>query len=279
MTAPADPVSSGDSARMRAYWDDRLRRFWGPHGSSSVGFGQRFARWRYRVRARVFRRVVRQLAPDRSRLALLSVLDVGSGTGFYLDQWRALGVRSLSGLDVSDWAVEQLRREHPAATFYRADIGSEGSPLPDGAFDAATAIDVLVHLVDDAAYVRALRHLHRALKPGAYLLLSDSFFHGPAKQHEDYWKGRSLAFVTAALEAAGLEIVSRAPLSVLMSAPTDTRRRDRNERLWELAMTPVRLSEWAGWAAGALLFPLELLLVSTLKESPAIEIMVCRKAR
>ena len=276
MTVPEGPEENPASARRRAYWDDRLRRHWGPEGASSVVFGRRFARWRYRVRAHVFRRVVRGLGAAPSRL---DVLDVGSGTGFYLGQWKALGVRSLSGLDVSGWAVEQLRREYPGAAFLRADIGSPVSPLPDGTFDAVSAIDVLVHLVDDEAFARALGHLRRALRPGGFLILSDSFFHGPSKQHEDYWKGRSLDSATAALGAAGLEVVSRVPLSVLLSAPTDSRRRDRNERLWNLAMAPVRRSEWAGWMAGALLYPLELLLVSTLRESPAIEIMVCRKAR
>ena len=276
MTVPEGPAEVPASAGRRAYWDDRLRRHWGPEGASSVVFGRRFARWRYRVRAHVFRRVVRGLGVAPSRL---DVLDVGSGTGFYLAQWKALGVRSLSGLDISDWAVEQLRREYPDATFLSADIGRPLSPLPDETFDAVSAIDVLVHLVDDGDFARALRHLRRSLKPGGFLILSDSFFHGPSKQHEEYWKGRSLASVTAALGAAGFEVVSRVPLSVLLSAPTDTRRRERNERLWDLAMTPVRRSEWAGWMAGALLYPLELLLVSTLKESPAIEIMVCRKAR
>ena len=276
MTGPGGPAESSASAGSRAYWDDRLRRHWGPEGASSVVFGRRFARWRYRVRASVFRRVVLGLLPEPSRL---TVLDVGCGTGFYLAQWKSLGVRSLSGLDISEWAVEQLRREHPGSTFHRADIGDAGSLLPEGSFDAVSAIDDRVHIVDDAAYARALQHLHRALKPGGYLLLSDSFFHGPPKQHEDYWKGRTLAFVTAAVGGAGFEVVCRAPLSVVLSPPTDTRRRDRNERRWNLAMAPMRRSEWAGWAAGAFLYPLELLLVSTMIESPAIEIMVCRKAR
>lgn len=264
------------SARRRAYWDERLREHWGLEGASSVVYGRRFARWRYRVRARVFQRVVRGLGVEPSRL---DVLDVGCGTGFYLDQWRALGARSLAGLDISGWAVDQLRTAHPGALLVRGDIGGAGSPLPVEAFDAVSAIDVLVHLVDDSEFARALRHLHEALRPGGFLILSDSFFHGPEKQHEEYWKGRSLASAVSLLAAAGFDVVSRSPLSVLLSAPTDTRRRERNERLFDLAMAPVRKSEWAGWLAGALLYPLELLLVSTLQESPAIEIMVCRKAR
>lgn len=265
---------TGESEKQRTYWDERLRWHWGPEGASSVVYGRRFALWRYRVRGRVFRRLVRRLAVQLEEMA---VLDVGCGTGFYLEQWRSLGVGSLAGLDISDWAVAQMGRAYPNGKFYRADIGALVSPLPAEAFDAVSAIDVLVHIVDDAAYLHALRNLHHTLRAGGCLLYSDSFFHGADKQFEDYWKGRSLSAVTAAMESCGFEIVCRIPLSVLMSAPTDTRQRSLNERLWETVMIPVRRREWIGFFLGALLYPIELLLVSALKESPAIEIMVCRK--
>jgi SAM-dependent methyltransferase len=260
--------------RRRAYWNGRFRLHWGPEGAASVYMSRQFNAWRYRVRRVVFRRLVRRLgfAPGTS-----SVLDVGCGTGFYLQQWQALGVTSMAGLDISDWVVTQLARAYPSATFYCANIGGADSPLPAAAFDAVTALDVLVHLVDDASYSRALDNLHRSLKPGGYLLYSDAFFHGPDKQSEDYWRGRSLSTVAAAMDAAGFEIVFRIPMSILMAAPTDTRHRQCNERIWDAIMAPVRRWDAIGFVFGALLFPFELLLVSTLKESPAIEIMVCRK--
>jgi 2-polyprenyl-3-methyl-5-hydroxy-6-metoxy-1,4-benzoquinol methylase len=265
-----------DKEKQRAYWNERLRQHWGPEGASSVYLGRQFNLWRYRVRRKVFRRLVRRMGLEPANLA---VLDVGSGTGFYVEQWQALGVKSLAGLDISDWAVEQLRQAYPNEKFYRADISALPSPLPVEAFDVITAMDVLVHVVDDAAYLRALNNLCQALKTGGYLLYSDTFFHGCDKQFEDYWKGRSLSFVTPAMQTCGFEVVSRVPMSVLMSAPTDTRHRGMNERIWDaVIITPVQRREWMGFLMGALLYPFELLLVSTLKESPAIEIMVCRKS-
>jgi 2-polyprenyl-3-methyl-5-hydroxy-6-metoxy-1,4-benzoquinol methylase len=265
---------SRSEAEQRAYWNGRMCQHWGPEAAGSVPLGRQFNTWRYRVRRVVFRRLVRRLALP---LGTLSVLDIGCGTGFYLEQWQALGVASMAGLDISDWAVKQLARTYPKAAFYRANIGGMDSPLPVQAFDVISAIDVLVHLVDDAAYMRAIENLRRSLKPGGYLLYSDAFFHGPDQQAGDYWRGRSLAAVTAAMDASGFEIVSRVPMSVLMSPPTDTRHRQRNERIWNMAMTPVLRHQWVGGLYGALLYPLELLLVCTLKESPAIELMVCRK--
>jgi 2-polyprenyl-3-methyl-5-hydroxy-6-metoxy-1,4-benzoquinol methylase len=275
-------ASSGPGARMtedgrkRIYWNERLSQHWGPEGSGSVAYGRQFNTWRYRVRARVFNRLVSRLALQP---AGLTVLDVGCGTGFYLEQWQSLGVRSLAGLDISDWAVAQLAQTYPKATFYRADIGTSVSPLPDEAFDVVSALDVLVHLTDDDPYLRGLRNIHRTLRPGGYLFYSDSFFHGADKQFQDYWKGRSLSSVTEAMNTVGFDILCRVPMSVLMAPPTDTRRRERCEAVWEALMTPVRKREYIGFMVGALLYPLELLLVCTLKESPAIEIMVCRKRK
>ena len=260
--------------RKREFWNRRFRDHWGLDGAGSVHFGRQFNAWRYRVRRTVFRRVVRRLNLETGAI---SVLEVGSGTGFYLEQWRALGVRRIAALDISDWAANRLAQAHPDVTFYHADIGDPGAPLPAGSFDVVTAIDCLTHIVEDAAYFRALENIHRSLKPGGYLLYSDSFFHGPDKRFEDYWRGRSLAKVVAAMDATGFEIVARVPFMVLMSAPTDTRHRDRNERLWEKAFLRFLHREWTGFLLGACLYPLEVLLVSTLDESPAVELMTCRK--
>jgi SAM-dependent methyltransferase len=173
--------------------------------------------------------------------------------------------------------VSQLAQIYPNATLYELDIAGAHLPLPAQAFDVVTAIDVLTHVLDDAAYLRALGNIHRSLKPGGYLLYTDSFFHGPGKRFEDYWRGRSLNAIAADMDAAGFEIVSRDPFSVLMSAPTDTRHRQRNERIWDRVMIPVLRRNWIGFFYGAFLYPIELFLVSTLRESPAIELMVCRK--
>jgi SAM-dependent methyltransferase len=260
--------------KQRAYWNERFRQLWGLHGTGSATFGRQFNAWRYRVRRHVFRRAVRRLDLEFGAFA---ALDVGSGTGFYLREWRVLGAAQVCCLDISDWALDRLARECPSAEFIHADIGAVDLAISAGRFDAVTAIDVLTHVLDDGAYSRALANIHRALKPGGHLLYTDSFFHGPGKRHEDYWRGRTLAEATEAIEASGFEIVSRVPFSVLMSAPTDTRHRERNERLWEAVLRPFLGREWTGFLLGAVLYPAERALVRLLRESPAIELMCCRK--
>ena len=85
MSGP-DPASGGHGAfDARTYWERRLDRHPGREGVGHAGLGEGLNGWMYRVRRRVF---LRELAPLMPTLPARSVLDVGSGTGFYLDRWR-----------------------------------------------------------------------------------------------------------------------------------------------------------------------------------------------
>ena len=87
---------------------------------------------------------------------------------------------------------------------------------------------------------------------------------------------RSLVDITAALESTGFEIIDRTPMFVLMNYPIDSRNR-LAQFLWRTTTKIMSVSELLGCALGAVLYPLELLCVSTFKESPATEMMICRK--
>jgi SAM-dependent methyltransferase len=205
------------------------------------------------------------------------VLDVGSGTGFYVDRWLATGAR-VTGLDLTDVAVEALARSFPGARFVRADIGSAaGIPLESGAFDAASAMDVLFHIVDDDAYARAFVNLAAALKPGGWLLWSDNFLRH-ATERVTHQASRPLAESVRCVEAAGFEIVDRVPMFVLMNYPADTTSR-LARWAWTAMVAPAALAEPIGGLVGAVLYPLERALVRRMRESPSTELMVCRKRR
>jgi len=77
-----------------------------------------------------------------------------------------------SGLESNTWRVghlglgcSQLAQVYPDIALYRTDISAADSILQEGTFDVISAIDVLVHIVDDAAYLNALKNIHHALKP------------------------------------------------------------------------------------------------------------------
>jgi SAM-dependent methyltransferase len=256
----------------RAYWESRLAERFSLEGVGYVGLGGPFNVWMYRVRRAVVRRRARRLLAGR---AGPRVLDVGSGTGFYLDLWRELGATSVTGSDITETAVERLRARSPGSEVVRFDVGGEDVPLPPAGFDVVSAFDVLFHIVDDRAYARALRNIHQLLTPGGLLLFTDNFVHGrPARTATQ--ASRTLEDVEAAVAEAGLEILERRPVMVLMNGPVDSR--SRLLRMWWSALSAAaRRSDRLGWLAGAVLFPLELALASVLRESPTTEMMVCRR--
>lgn len=258
---------------VRDYWQSRLSHSYSLQGVGYQRLGKSFNQWMYRVRARVFARVAGRLGVDWTRAR---VLDVGSGTGFYVEQWHRLGVPAVSGVDITTKAVDELRRRFPEDEFFEADIGAAYSlRFTPHVFTAVSAMDVLFHIVDDAAYREAFRNIAAALEPGGWFLWSDNFLHHDTERIE-HQASRSLTESEDAVRAAGFTIVERVPMFVLMNYPTDSR--SRLARLaWTVMVAPAALAEPLGWLVGAGLAPLDTWLTSVVKESPTTEIMVCRK--
>lgn len=257
----------------RAYWEDRLSARFGLDGVGYAGLGRPYNEWLYRVRERVFFDTVRRLEIDPRRLR---VLDVGSGTGFYVRLWRRLGAPKVVGSDIAETSVRALSKAFPGASFVRMDAGQEVLPLDPGSFDVVSAFDVLFHIVDDACFARALLNLTRLLRPGGLLLYSDNFLHGPTLRAA-HQVSRSLEDIQGCLRAAGLEPLRRRPMFVLMNSPVDSR--SAIHKLgWRLFERVLRRFGSLGALAGAAVFPLEVLLLNLLREGPSTELLVCRRS-
>ena len=196
------------------------------------------------------------------------MLDIGSGTGFYVDRWLRLGA-DVTGVDLTEVAVERLTAAYPDARFVRADIGrpldSELQAL-ESTMDVVSAFDVLFHITDDDAYARALANIRLLLRPGGVFLWSDNFLHGPTVRLR-HQVSRSLVEITDVLSEAGLTIVDRVPMFVLMNQPTDVRSRWPRVA-WSALLSPAVVSDRLGGGLGALLYPFERRLVSRVRESP-----------
>lgn len=108
------------------------------------------------------RRLARRLLAG---LDYRSVLDVGCGPGWHFDLLSAgRTLDAYCGVDLSEEAVRQARRQRPGATFRVADIQTD--PLP-GRWDLVYS-SLMIHLVpDDRAALRNLRQ-----STGKYLLIS-----------------------------------------------------------------------------------------------------------
>lgn len=260
------------SFHNRQYWESRLGEHFSPAGVGYLRLGRRYNEWLYKARIPVFNRVTATLPVD---WASAKVLDIGSGTGFYVDRWKARGVRDITGLDLTQVAVDRLSAQHPDARFLRADIGLplEEVDLAPGSFDVISAFDIFFHIVDDAQFAQAFRNVAALLKPGGYFLWSDNFVRQPTIRIP-HQASRPLAESVAAVRAAGLEVVERVPMFVVMNYPADTRGR-WPKWLWTAMVSPAMVAEPLGWLLGAVLYPVEYLLNRVVTESPSVEMMVC----
>jgi SAM-dependent methyltransferase len=235
----------------KGYWETRLDGDFSLSGVGELGLSSTYISWLYRVRAVAFRRALRRLGKGS---ALQRVLDVGSGTGFYIREWLRAGASEVTGLDITDVSVRELERRFPSASFVQADISKAWDP-PMRTYDAASAFDVLFHVVDDGGFDTSLHNLHEALRPGGYLFVSDLFQHASVF-HSGHQVGRSLLDWEAALDRNGFSIVDRHPIFWLMSDPTDSQ--SRVLRLSYRFITRItRQSPLLANAVGAVLFPVD----------------------
>ena len=157
--------------------------------------------WWFRGRRDVLLNVFRSRAAPRLPLIWL---DAGCGTGLNMTVFAEFG--PVFGCDFSTEALAYCRRRG-LRNVLRADVQS--LPYKDESFDAVSLLDVLYHknIRNDVA---ALKDVCRTLKPGGWLLISDSAFSALRGPHDRAFHGRERyrkKTLSPRLEAAGFEIL------------------------------------------------------------------------
>ena len=134
----------------------------------------RVARFHYNcVESSILRFFQRREPPAAPR-----VLDIGSGAGhwidFFLDVFDAPHVTGLELADNCASLLEERYRDDGRVTILRHDVTR---PLPSecGTFQIVNGIGVMFHIVEDAAWERALANLSRVLDPGGYAVFGGAF--------------------------------------------------------------------------------------------------------
>jgi SAM-dependent methyltransferase len=254
------------------YWEKRFATSTDLSTVGYAGLGKPFNQWMYRLRRRVFLRTVTPLAAKEN---LHVVLDVGSGSGFYIDRWHELQIGDIRACDITDVAVDRLRVKYPQHEVTVLDVGSESDNLPAWQVDAISAFDITFHIVSDTRLAQAFVNMFGLLRPGGLLIFTDNFVQSSIKR-TDHHVSRTKATLEEAVHAAGFEIVSRKPAFFFMNQPVDTDN-TLHQRSWAMMTSTLKRWPTTGHLFGPLLFPIDLTLVKLLSEGPSTEIMVCRK--
>jgi len=104
---------------------------------------------------------------SRTPLEGKTALDVGCGAGLLAEPLARLGAQ-VTAIDASPEVIE-VARDHAAGQRLGIDYRAVPVEEVDGAFDLVTALEVIEHVADPAAFARALA---RRLAPGGLLILS-----------------------------------------------------------------------------------------------------------
>jgi 2-polyprenyl-3-methyl-5-hydroxy-6-metoxy-1,4-benzoquinol methylase len=257
----------------KEYWEGRLKNTYDLHGTGFIGLGRHYNSWMYKIRREVVLRKLKSLPIDFTKV---SVLDIGSGVGFFIDIWKELGARVI-GTDLTDVAVKNLKLKYPTDEFYTFDIGDDlNESLENRKFDIVSAFDVLFHIVDDNRYEKSIKNIHSVLRPHGLFIFSDNFLHGEVVK-STYQVSRQLSTIENILAQNEFEIIDRCPMFYLMSTPIDTT--SPVAKLWWRFIKSIlaRYGDVAGLLVGGILYPLESILIRVMKESPTTEMMICRQ--
>jgi ubiquinone/menaquinone biosynthesis C-methylase UbiE len=150
-------------------------------------------------------------------------LDVGCGTGLFLDNWRRRGTAErLTGVDFAYPALE-FARQRTEAEWVTASAAA--LPLQDQSFDAIHSADVLQHLAIHEVGP-AFEEFARVLSPGGLVALR---LRGPrwltATPDTDYSVTFTPAQVRQQLERCGFQVVYLSLVNTLPSLAAELRER------------------------------------------------------
>ncbi|MFC7262734.1 class I SAM-dependent methyltransferase [Streptomyces lutosisoli] len=114
-----------------------------------------------------------------------AILDYGCGYGRTLEELERQGFGNLSGVDTSPGMITRARSLHPAMRFAVLDTPPTLA-WADASVDVVVLFAVLTCIPSDEAQRRLIAELHRVLKPGALLYLSDLPLQDDRRNRERY---------------------------------------------------------------------------------------------
>jgi ubiquinone/menaquinone biosynthesis C-methylase UbiE len=107
----------------------------------------------------------------------ITIIDFGCGNGKILEEIKKINFKArLIGLDVSETALEQARKNLPEIKFYKINDG-EKIPLKSENADFIFSSEVIEHIYDTE---NAFSEMARILRPGGKILLTTPY-HGLIK--------------------------------------------------------------------------------------------------
>lgn len=254
----------------KKYWNQTHSQYQGLQAVGYVALGYPFNIWMYRLRERVFLRVLTKLKIKKT----ISILDIGSGVGFYPKLFKKWRFRNITASDFSSEAIQTLKKIR-AIKVKKIDIGVE-QPL-SSSYDVVTCFDMLYHIVDDKAYRRAFTNLAQLTKKGGLLILSENFL--PDYEYRGVHQVcRSEKTIMNLLKKNGFKLVHRQPVFFLMNTPISSRNKIHSF-FWKGIRVIIGKFHFVGYILGPVLYPFDLCFSRIYHRGPSTEYIVAQKLK
>jgi SAM-dependent methyltransferase len=144
-------------------------------------------------------------------------LDVGCGTGFFVEWYLAKGAR-VCGIDITDVSVERLRSRFQGQ-FKTESISKSPFDAFGKKFDVVNVWDVFYHIVSDDEFIAALQNVKGSLKDDGLLLFTDFLGESGDVIIADHVKGRCFETYSSMLKSQGFRFVENRPLYRFLNQP------------------------------------------------------------
>ena len=129
----------------------------------AVDYDETLADWQYDAPDQVAEMLRMDLAPEAV------ILDAGCGTGLSGRALRAVGFKTIDGIDVSSCSLQIARSLGIYRTLQEVDMQKTPLPISDEQYDGLVCVGVLTYLPDSGG---TLRDFNRVVKPGGVVVLT-----------------------------------------------------------------------------------------------------------
>ena len=251
---------------IRQYWEQRFSGRFDIGSSGHISFNYRYNSYVYRAYVRALRKALREF---NIQVAGNRILDLGSGTGFWIDFYSHMHPKAITGIDITKKSVNELQRRYPQYDFKRLDIGATGFEASEP-YDLLNTFDVLYYIIEEGNFERAIKNISKAASPGAYILITDTLVDFLPRKEPVYSKHRAYERYVEVLGRNGVDILKVIPVNYLLKKPLPFAPLYSFAK-WQLSKIGFDLEG----TIGHILYVVDGLVASTRRSD--IKLMVCRR--
>jgi 2-polyprenyl-3-methyl-5-hydroxy-6-metoxy-1,4-benzoquinol methylase len=164
-------VDSKEDYAASEYWEGRLSSGFDLTKVGLLGFSESYIKIVYKAKITVLKRF---LAANEIEIKNKTVCDVGCGTGYYVNFYSNEGAKHITGIDITQTSINNLKSQYPEYDFVRGDISSQEILLgTKNKFDIVNVFDVLYHIVNDTKFEQAIQNICELTKHNGFIFFTD----------------------------------------------------------------------------------------------------------